>query len=185
VEVLYPNEYRDQNEEEIEKGISPQFLPIPVFNKGVELIIKIDLTADTGSLVESFIDQLNYFQSSLPRNKSRMTQDRMVDKWKVWDAYNETKSFEKAVEKLNARAVKNFKFLTNLSVSAESPPKIKVSTVRKAYYRAFELVWGEKFDPDKHKPGKLPIELRRTCDQCPKYSTCDARAGSPTICPLR
>jgi hypothetical protein len=158
MEVIYPKEYRDLTKDEKEKEMRPQFLPIPVFDNGKELIIKIDLTADMGALVENFSEQLKYFQSFLPKNKSRMVQDRVVDKWEVWDTYNETKSFQKTVEKLSSRAA----------------PKINVSTVRKAYYRAFALVNGEKFNPDKHKPRKLPIALRRTCDQCPKFSTCEA-----------
>jgi hypothetical protein len=158
IQVTYPKEYRDLSEDERKKGLRPQFLPIPVFDNGNELIIKIDLTADRGALVENFSKQLKYFQSFLPKNKSRMAQDRVIDKWKVWDTYNETKSFPKAVEKLTNRAT----------------TKINVSTARKAYYRAFELVYGEKFDPDKHKPGKLPIPLRRTCDQCLQYSSCEA-----------
>jgi hypothetical protein len=174
IEIIYPTEYRYLTKNEIEKGNRPQFLPIPVFDKGHKLSIKIDLTADTGSIIEYFIEQLKYFQSFLPNKKSRMAQDRVVDKWEVWDAYNETKFFQKAVAKLNSRAADRFKLLTSLGVPAEAPPKINVSTARKAYYRAFELVNGEKFDPDKHKPGKLPIPLRRTCDQCPKYSSCEA-----------
>ena len=174
IEAIYPTKCRDLTKNEIEKGIRPHFLPIPVFDNGNEFSIKIYLTADTGSIIEYFIEQLKYFQSFLPKNKSRMAQDRMVNKWEVWDAYNETKFFEKAMKKLNDRADRNTSSLTNLGVSAEAHQKIKVSTARKAYYRAFALVQGEKFDPSKHKPGKLPIEGRKTCVQCQKYSTCEA-----------
>lgn len=62
VEVLYPTDYRDLNEDELEKGIKPLYLPIPVFNNGDELIIKIDLKADKEVIVNSFIKQLDYYQ---------------------------------------------------------------------------------------------------------------------------
>jgi hypothetical protein len=173
VDVIYPTEYRDLTEDERKKEIRPHFMPIPIFDNGNALIIKIDITADKESLVKKFIDYLKYYQSFLPKNTSRMAQDRMVDKWEVWDVYNETKSFKKAVEKLNARADNLVRLLTDLGVTTKAPQKIKVSTARKAYYRAFELVQGEEFDPDKHKPEKLPIPLRRTCDECPECATCD------------
>jgi hypothetical protein len=130
-----------------------------------------------GQLVNKYIELLKYYQSFLPKNMSRIAQERMVDKWDVWDAYNETKSFEKAVDKLNARAANFVRVLAGFGVSAKAPPKIKVDTARKAYYRAFALVHGEKFGPDKHKPGKLPIPLRRKCDECQEQATCG------TLCP--
>jgi hypothetical protein len=174
VEVLYPTEYRDLTADERKRGVRPSFLPIPIFGNRDELIIKIDLTADMGDLIKKCTDFLKYYQSFLLKNKSRMIQDRLVDKWEVYDAYDETKSFKKAVQKLNARAVNHARILNNFDVPANAPPKIKVDTARKAYYRAFALVHGEKFDPSKHKPEKLPITLRRTCDQCPEYSRCEA-----------
>lgn len=103
-----------------------------------------------------------------------MTSDRKVDKWEVWDAYNQTKSFKKTAQKLTARASTYMRFLNDIGITAKPPQKVDISTVRKAYYRAFELVYEEKFDPEKHKPEKLPVKLRRTCDKCPEYATCKA-----------
>ena len=77
------------------------------------------------------------------------------------------------MEKLNARADNFDKLSTDLGLTPEAHKKIKVSTAIKAYYRAFELVHGEKFDPDKHNLGKIPIELKNTCTNCPEYSTCE------------
>ncbi|MBW1953011.1 MAG: hypothetical protein JRI66_08005, partial [Deltaproteobacteria bacterium] len=51
-------------------------------------------------------------------------------------------------------------------------PKIDISTIRKAYYRAFGLVYGEKYDPDKHNPKKLPPRLTKTCSICPERENC-------------
>lgn len=174
VEVLYPTDYRDLSEDELRRGIRPLYLPIPIFNKGDELIIKIDLKADKDVIVNKFKERLDYYQNFIIRDNSRMMFDRKVDKWEVWDAYNQTKSFKKTVKRLKDRASTYAKFINEVGITAEAPPKLNVSTVRKAYYRAFELVHEEKFDPDKHKPEKLPIKLKRTCDKCPEYSTCEA-----------
>jgi hypothetical protein len=174
VEVIYPTEYRYLSEDELKRGIRPRYLPIPVFMRGNELIIKIDLNADKEVIVEKITEQLNYFHYFIPRNKSRMTPDRKIDKWEVYDTYNQMKSFEKTAHKINERASAYARFLNRFGITVETPKKLNISTVRKAYYRAFELVYGEKFDPNKHKPEKLPVKLRRTCDKCPEYSTCKA-----------
>ena len=174
MEVIYPTEYRYLREDELEEGIKPLYLPIPVFKNGDELIIKIDLKADKEVIVNKFIEQLNYYHYFIPRTKSRMTPDRKVNKWEVWNAYNQTKSFEKVLQRLNARATNYMRLFNDIDITVKAPPKINVSTIRKAYYRAFELVYEEKFDPEKHKPEKLPIKLRRTCNKCPEYSTCEA-----------
>ncbi len=174
VEVLYPTDNRGLSEDELNKGLKPLYLPIPVFKNGDDLIVKINLKADKEVILKELIECLKYYQYFIPRTKSRMTPDRKVDKWEVWDAYNQTKSFEKVVQKLNARAANYMRFLNDIGITAKAPPKLNVSTVRKAYYRAFELAHGEKFDPNKHKPEKLPIKLRRTCDKCPERATCQA-----------
>ncbi len=173
-EVLYPTEFRDLTEEEIEKGERPRFLPIPLFSNGDELIIKIKLKADKDAIVTKIIQQIDYYQYFVSKSKSRITSDRNVDKWKVWDIYNQTKSFKKTAEKLNAIIANRLKFLNGIGIKEEAPQPVIVSTVRKAYYRAFELVHGEKFDPLRHKPTKLPVKLRRSCDKCPEYATCKA-----------
>jgi hypothetical protein len=174
VEVLYPTDYRDLSEDELRKGIQPLYLPIPIFNNGEELAVKIDLKADKEVIINKFIAKLEYYQSFLIKNTSRMTPDRKVDKWDVWEAYNQTKSFKKALIKLNERASVYARFLNDICFTANTPKTLDVSTIRKAYYRAFELVHEEKFDPKVHKPEKLPVKLRRTCDKCPEYATCTA-----------
>jgi hypothetical protein len=173
VEVLYPSEYRYLTEDEFKREKRPRFLTIPVFKNGDDLILKIDLKADSEIILKDLIECLKYYQYFIKRNKSRMTIDRKVDKWEVCDAYKETKAFKKVVHKLNTRAANYVRFLNDIGITEKAPPKLDVSTVRKAYYRAFELVHGEKYDPEKHKPEKLPIKLRRTCDKCPEYSTCN------------
>jgi len=172
VEVIYPTEYRDLTEDEVKRGVMPRFLPIPIFSNGDELILKIDLTADKDNILENIIEKLNYYQWFVFRENSRMTSDRKVDKWKVYDTYNQTKSFKKVVQKLNARAVRYV--ILNDKGMVKAPQKLNISTVRKAYYRAFELVYNEKYDPEKHNPKRLPVKLRRTCDKCPEYATCKA-----------
>jgi hypothetical protein len=174
VKVIYPSYYRDLTEDEIRKGISPRYLPIPIFNNGDELVIKIHIRADKEIIINNFIETLQYYQSFISKNNSRMTPDRKVDKWEVWDAYNETKSFKKAVEKLNERASRHVKVLKEFGFTPVPLQKLNVTTIRKAYYRAFELIYGVKFDPVVHKPEKLPIKLKRTCDKCPERATCEA-----------
>ena len=174
VEVLYPTDYRGLTEDEIEKGLKPLYLPIPVFKNGDELIIKIELRADKEVILNKIIEQLDNYLSFIPRNKTRITPDRKVDKWEVFDMYNQTKSFYKIAKKLQARAASNKRIYRNFGIAIETPPKLDVSTIRKAYYRAFELVYEEKFDPEKHKLEKLTVELRRSCDKCPEQSTCEA-----------
>lgn len=171
VEVLYPTDYRDLNEDELEKGTKPLYLPIPLFNNEDELIIRIDLKADKDVIVNSFIKQLDYYQYFINKYNTRMTSDRKVNKWEVWDTYNQTKSFKKTVQKIIARASTHTRFLNDIGIIAKPPQKLNSSTTIKAYYRAFELVYGEKFDPEKHKSEKLAIKLKRTCDKCPECST--------------
>jgi hypothetical protein len=174
VEVIYPTEYRGLTEEEIKKGIKPFYLPIPLFTNGDDLIININLKGDMEVIVKRFIERLKYYHYFIQRDKSRMTPDRKVYKWEVFDAYNKMKSFEKTAQKIKDRASTYVRFLNRFGISVEGPQELNVSTVRKAYYRAFELVYGEKFDPNRHRPEKLPMELRKTCDRCPEKTTCKA-----------
>jgi len=83
VKVIYPTDYRDLSDDELRKGIRPRYLPISVFNNGEELTIKIDLKADKEVIINNFIETLEYYQSFTPKNNSRMTSDRKVDKWEV------------------------------------------------------------------------------------------------------
>ncbi|MGD0826841.1 MAG: hypothetical protein ABSA09_01970 [Desulfobaccales bacterium] len=174
VAVLYPTEYRDLTEDELKRGVRPQFGPIPVFKNGDELIIKIDLKADKELIVKQFIMRLNYYHYFIPRSTSRMTPDRNIDKWEVFDTYNKLKSFEKTARKIKDRASAYAKFLNRFGNTVEAPKRLNISTIRKAYYRAIELVYGEKYDPEKHNPNKLPVKLRRCCDKCPEQSDCNA-----------
>ncbi|MBM4274142.1 MAG: hypothetical protein FJ134_06750 [Deltaproteobacteria bacterium] len=174
VETIYPTDYRDLSEDEIRKGIILPYLPIPVFNNGEELIIRIKLNADLEDIVKEIFAKIKYYQSFIQRDNSRMTPDRKIDKWEVWDAYNRTKSFKKAAETLNKRASLRIKILNDFGFRTEPLQKVNISTVRKAYYRAFEPIHGVKFDPAVHKPEKLPVRLSRTCDRCPERSTCKA-----------
>jgi hypothetical protein len=174
VEVIYPTDYRNLNNEEIRKGIKPAYLPISVFNNGDNLTIRIKLNADLGEILKEISNKIKFYQSFIQKDNSRMTPDRKVDKWEVWDAYNQTKSFKKAAKKLNERASQYMKILNNFGFTPEPLQKLNVSTIRKAFYRAFELIHEVKFDPVVHKPEKLPVKLRRTCDKCREYETCKA-----------
>jgi len=174
VEVLYPTAFRDLTEDEIEKEERPRFLPVPVFDGEENLIIKINLKADKDALIAKIIEQIDYYQYFVSKSKSRITYDRIVNKWKVWDIYNQTKSFKKTAEKIIEKVAFRVRSLNNIGYEAEFIKLINISTVRKAYYRAFELVHGEKFDPERHKPTKLPIRLRKTCDKCPERPNCEA-----------
>jgi hypothetical protein len=109
VKVIYPTDYRDLSDDELRKGIRPRYLPISVFNNGEELTIKIDLKADKEVIINNFIEMLYYYHSFIHKNNCRRAPDRKVDKWEVWDAYNQTKSFKKAAGKLNERASRYIK----------------------------------------------------------------------------
>ena len=76
---------------------------------------------------------------------------------------------EKSTEQLNLRIPKELvedldKIAKILRVNKSEWIKIKLG----------ELVHEEKFDPKVHKPEKLPVKLRRTCNKCPEHLTCTA-----------
>lgn len=172
VEVVYPQEVRDLNQEELKEGFRPKYLPIPVFDNEEFLIVKIDLRADKEVILSEFKETVDYFHYFASKSNSRLTRERKVDKWEIWDAYNRTKSFEKTVQRINSR---HSLFAELLSI--EPPAPIGVATARKAYYRAFEQVFGEPYSPEKHNLEKLPIRLKKKCEICAERSTCQ------TLCP--
>lgn len=152
VEVIYPNKYRDLSDEEISHGERPKHLPIPVFDEGYFLILRINLTKAKDDIVKKVKYKINYYHCFIHNEKTRLSKDRIVNKWYVFDIYNETKSFQKTLEQIRSKAKSEVRFLRSIGGDAEIP-KIDISTIRKAYYRAFELVYGEPYDPEKaHSP---------------------------------
>lgn len=172
VEVIYPDKYRDLSDEEISRGERPRFLPIPIFNDGDYLILKINLTKGKDEIIEKAKNVIDYYHYFIKDN-TRLSKDRYVNKWHVFDIYNETKSFQKTLDQLLYKARSQVRFLKSLGGDAEIR-QIDLSTVRKAYYRAFELVYGEAYDSERHSPKKLPPELTKVCATCSERETCTA-----------
>ncbi len=176
VTVVYPNKYRDLSEEEINAGKNPRFLPVPVFDEGDFLIIKINLKRNKDEIKEEVNNKIDYYHYFINHDNRRLSKDKVINKWHVFDIYNETKNFRKTFSQLITKARSEVRFLKILGGDAEIP-KIDLSTVRKAYHRAFELVYSIAYDPNIHSPKKLPPKLIKTCDMCPERETCD------TLCP--
>lgn len=176
VEVIYPNKYRELSNEEFSRGKRPKYLPIPIFDRGNHLVLKIDLTMGEDTIFNEVKSKINYYHYFIRNSKRRLSKDRLVNKWYVFDIYNETKSFRKTLNYILSKAKSEVTFLKSLGGDAEIP-KIDISTVRKAYYRAFELVYGETYNPEKHTPKKLPPNLTKKCSSCPEREVCD------TMCP--
>ncbi len=124
------------------------------------LRLRIDLTNSRDKIVEDIKLILADFQSIIPNINKRETQERKINRFLVWDECLIEHNFRRVAAKLGT----------------------KEDTVRKAYYRAFEDIWGEKFDPQKHSKKTLTKEqLSKTCDTCPENpnngGNCD------TLCP--
>jgi hypothetical protein len=114
------------------------------------LTLSIDLRNPNRDLLERIKEIVNNERKQLGILVSRTKPDG-YDRFLVWDKYKETKSF--------AKVAKHF--------------GTDESTVRKAYYRAFEDILGEKYDPQKHDRKKVEKEeLETTCDQCERHDTC-------------
>lgn len=79
----------------------------------------------------------------LPLIKRRKTYPG-INLWKVWETYDQTKSFKVGSWKLG----------------------IPEATFRKAYYRALALVTGKRYHPEIHPPIALRKKL---CPDCPAY----------------
>lgn len=171
VNVIYPNKYRGLSSEEIRNGKRYKYLPIPVFDQGEFLILKINLTKNKEHIVKETIEKINYYHYFSKENNKRLSVDKLVNKWYVFDIYNETKNFQKTLEILLSKARSEVGFLKSLGIEARVPD-INVSTVRKAYYRAFELVFGEAYNPEKHSPKHLPPDLTKRCSDCAERETC-------------
>ena len=46
--------------------------------------------------------------------------------------------------------------------------------IRKQFYRAYELIYSKKFDPERYRKDKVikKKHLKRICGNCPEYDTC-------------
>lgn len=128
----------------------------PHLEYGKILKLEIDLLSkkqDIKSAVERYVDE---YLGVLEKPDRRDRRERAVSKYVVWDLYKTERSFKKIAKRLN----KN------------------VDTIRKAYYRAFQNIMGEEYNPEKHNRRSLiKEELERTCDTCPERDACD------TLCP--
>lgn len=86
--------------------------------------------------------------------RRRRPYPRQISLWDVWEAYDRYKSFRRGG--------------ISLGISPDA--------FRKAYYRAFALITGEAYHPEKHTPAVLPLPPGG-CGACPKRPTCQ------TLCP--
>jgi hypothetical protein len=128
----------------------------PNLRDGRYLTLEIDLRQNKEIIMAKVETIIDLFRKYSPRKSTRDTESRKIDKFRVWDEYLSIKNFSKIAEKYNK----------------------KEPTVRKAYYRAFELIMGEKYDFNKHNRQVIErTQLSKTCDVCEFHSTCD------TLCP--
>jgi hypothetical protein len=117
------------------------------------LLLELDLYAKKKDLLERVEMQIKGFSRYVENKpKTRSKPEKNTDKFVIWDMYKKNTSFTKIAKQL----------------------KEKPSTVRKAYFRAFELIIGEPYNPLKHNRKAISkFELAKTCDTCSGLSTCE------------
>lgn len=113
------------------------------------LTVEIDLSRGKTHIEKSIREYIAIFSPYVEKPDTRVREsDRM---YQVWDEYKLLHSFSKVSKKL----------------------KIKESTARKTYYRAFALIMGETYDSTKHNKESLTKEqLAKTCETCLEYTSC-------------
>jgi hypothetical protein len=115
------------------------------------LTLELNLSSSKDALLRKVEEYIDYYRRYVNVPNTRNTQERKIDKFKVWDEYLQTKDFLKVAEKFTQDK----------------------SLVRTAYLRAFELIMGEPYDPIKHDRKKLTKEqLDKTCDICETRDAC-------------
>ncbi len=120
------------------------------------LTLRIDLTAPKHAILQEFEEKIDFFRKYVSRPKERNTSAKGIDIFEIWDEFERTKKFSKVASKL----------------------KLNVSTVRKGYLRAFDLIMLEKYNPRKYnRKGIAKEQLAKTCQ------ICDSRASCRTLCP--
>lgn len=115
-------------------------------------------------LIHHFIDEiLECYPTPLPkmdpRKKTRF-RDEKLKALEVWEHRRLRKSFPEIAKEM----------------------KIEEDTARKAFYTAYKMMYGKKYDPAKYEKPEIKKEyLKRTCEPCDKHpdngGTCD------TLCP--
>jgi len=129
----------------------------PHLRDGKYLCMELNLEGNKETVLAKVENLIDVYQRHVHRKVTRDTPSRKIDKFEVWDEYMVTRNFSKIAKKR----------------------KVKVSTLRAAYYRAFELIMGEKYDPSRHNRKLIKKEqLAITCDTCNSRQTCE------TLCPV-
>jgi hypothetical protein len=115
------------------------------------LHLELDLKAKKRDLLERVGMYIDKYLPYIDKPKTRNKPEKYTNKFAIWDMYKKDISFAKVAKQL----------------------KQKETTVRKAYFRAFELIMGEPYDPLKHNRKAISKdELKRTCDTCTERLTC-------------
>lgn len=116
------------------------------------LTLKIDLLQDKKDIMAAIKSDMEFYGKYVKKEQTRDTESRTIDRFLVWDEYKTSRKFSKIAKK----------------------HKVNKATVRKAYYRAFELIMGETYDPERHNKKNLTKEqLSKTCEICPEYKLCN------------
>jgi len=127
---------------------------------GKFLTLKIDLSRASRYETLAFIDLMYSWYSPHVNSLRKRNKKATLDMWQVWTLYDVHKNFNK------------------ISGELKSNP----STVRKAYYRAFEKVMGIPYNPSEHSLKKLASRSylpKGYCSTCDKYSKCNTPC--PTV----
>lgn len=121
----------------------------PHLEDGRYLTLKIDLLQDKKDIMTTIKSDMEFYLRYINKDQTRDTESRTIDRFLVWDEYKTLRNFAKIARK----------------------HKVNKATVRKAYYRAFELIMGEPYDPERHNRKNLTKEqLSKTCEICPEYN---------------
>lgn len=133
----------------------------PHLEDGRYLTLKIDLLQDKKDIIATIKSDMEFYSRYIKKEQTRDTGSRTIDRFLVWDEYRTLRKFSKIAEKYQVRE----------------------ATVRKAYYRAFELIMGEPYDMERHNRKNLTKEqLIKTCEICPEYKSCNVPC--PDILPF-
>lgn len=128
----------------------------PHLRDGKYLLVELNLEEKKERILAKLESLIHLYRRHYAREVARDTESRKIDKFLVWDEYLSTRNFSQLARK----------------------HKVKVNTVRASYYRAFESIMGQEYDPNKHNRKIVKKEqLAITCDICKSRSKCK------TLCP--
>ena len=129
-----------------------------------EINLKIDLDSDVSNLLEwaeFYIKGMKSLREDfIPEVKE--VRYRFEDDFiclEIWDLQKKYKNYEKTREIL----------------CKEKNIPMNYDTVRKKYYRAYELIYGEEYNPEEFKKNNseiLKITLTKNCSNCSEKPTC-------------